>query len=154
MNDKKLLKPYLLVSSCLLGNNVRYDGKNCKIDNIDLLENNFTIIPICPEFDFLGCPRNSIEIKNNEVIDKDNNNYTTLIKKKIASIINLCKENDVKYALLKEKSPTCGSHFIYNGTFSRKLIQGSGLLVSELKKLHIQIFNEDEVLKLLNTKTN
>ena len=65
-------------------------------------------------------------------------------------IINLCKENDVKYALLKEKSPTCGSHFIYNGTFSRKLIQGSGLLVSELKKLHIQIFNEDEVLKLLN----
>lgn len=154
MNDKKLLKPYLLVSSCLLGNNVRYDGKNCKIDNIDLLENNFTIIPICPEIDVLGCPRNSIEIKNNEVIDKDNNNYTTLIKKKIASIINLCKENDVKYALLKEKSPTCGSHFIYNGTFSRKLIQGSGLLVSELKKLHIQIFNEDEVLKLLNTKTN
>lgn len=154
MNDKKLLKPYLLVSSCLLGNNVRYDGKNCKIDNIDLLENNFTIIPICPEFDVLGCPRNPIEIKNNEVIDKDNNNYTTLIKKKIASIINLCKENDVKYALLKEKSPTCGSHFIYDGTFSRKLIQGSGLLVSELKKLHIQIFNEDEVLKLLNTKTN
>ena len=150
MNDKKLLKPYLLVSSCLLGNNVRYDGKNCKINCINLLENNFTIIPICPEFDVLGCPRNPIEIKNNEVIDKDNNNYTTLIKKKIASIINLCKENDVKYALLKEKSPTCGSHFIYNGTFSRKLIQGSGLLVSELKKLHIQIFNENEVLKLLN----
>ena len=150
MNDKKLLKPYLLVSSCLLGNNVRYDGKNCKIDCINLLENNFTIIPICPEFDVLGCPRNPIEINDNEVIDQNNNNYTILIKKKIASIINLCKENDIKYALLKEKSPTCGSHFIYDGTFSHKLIKGSGLLVKKKKKLHIQIFNEDEVLKLLN----
>ena len=146
----------LLISACLLGENVKYNGKNNKIDTSEIAKY-FEFVPICPEvMGGLPIPRVPSERKNDKVITQIGvdvtNNYR--LGKDIA--INIAKNNHIKYALLKSKSPSCGNDLIYDGTFSHTLINKSGVTAEALKKIGVIVFNEnqiDDLLHFLKTKT-
>ena len=62
---------------------------------------------------------------------------------------NICMFLKIKIAILKERSPSCGVHSIYDGTFSHTVIPGSGVTAALLKRKGITVYSEDEIPKLL-----
>ncbi len=141
---------YLLISSCLLGNNVKYNGKNNYIKEVELLKNKYNLIVICPEvMGGLPIPRIPSEILNDKVINKEGKDVTIHFNKGREEAIKLVKKYNIKKALLKEGSPSCGSHYIYDGTFSGNKIDGVGVTTKKLIELGLDIYSEKEIEKLL-----
>jgi len=141
----------ILVSSCLLGCNCRYDGKNCYNQAVIDLAKNHTLIPICPEqMGGLTTPRDPSEIKDDKVFNNKGRDVTNEYTNGALMALKLAKINDCKYALLKIKSPACGSGLIYDGTFSGNKIKGDGVCAKLLKANDIQVFNEEEIADLIN----
>lgn len=135
----------ILVSSCLLGDNCRYDGSNNYIDELKELSN-YEIIKFCPEVEGgLSIPRIPCEIKNDEVITKCLKNYTNEFNLGATKCLELCKKHNIKVAILKENSPSCGVYNVYDGTFTKTKIKGSGVTTSLLKRNGIKVFNELEI---------
>ena len=140
----------LLISSCLLGNNVKYNGKNNYIKEVELLKNKYNLIVVCPEvMGGLPIPRIPSEILNDKVINKEGIDVTSNFIKGKDEAIKLVKKYNIKKALLKEGSPSCGSKYIYDGTFSGNKIEGLGITTKALKELGLDIYNEKEIEKLL-----
>ncbi len=132
----------VLVSSCLLGDNCKYNGKN---NYLDLHLDNYEIHKFCPEVSGgLSIPRVPCEIINNKVISKMGIDCTKEFNKGAILCLEYCLKYDIKIVILKEKSPSCGKNFIYDGTFSSNLINGSGVTTKLLLENGIKVFNEDE----------
>ncbi len=134
----------LLISSCLLGNNCRYDGKSNKLEKLNKLKQYYELVPVCPEVDGgLPTPRVPSEIKNNKVINKENEDNTSYFKKGAEIALSICKEQNITKALLKSKSPSCGSNKIYDGTFTNTIIDGDGVTAKLLKERDVKdLYNE------------
>ena len=139
----------IMVSACLLGDNVKYDGKNNKNDElIDFLKNH-EVIKVCPEvLGGLSIPRIPSEIRNNKVINKDNIDVTKEFILGAEKTLEIVKENNIKLAILKKNSPSCGSGTIYDGTFTHTKISGDGITAKLLKENGIKIFNEDNYMEI------
>lgn len=149
------MKEKILISACLIGENCRYDGKNCLIKDLLKLTKYYDLIPFCPELlGGLKVPRKPCEIKNGVVITPNNKDLTERFNDGAYWASSVVKLKKIKLAILKEKSPSCGVHKIYDGTFSSKLIDGSGVTTLALKKLNIKVINETEALTLLSKKEN
>ncbi len=139
----------ILISACLLGIRCRYDGESKEYD-LKNLEKRFNLIPVCPEiYGGLPTPRVPSEILGDEVFNREGICVSEQYNKGAEEALKLAKKFDVKYAVLKAKSPSCGKGEIYDGTFSKKLIQGDGIAVRCLKKHGIEIFTENEIDLLL-----
>ena len=135
----------ILISACLMGINCRYNGKSEKINELEELKNKYNLIPVCPEiYGGLKTPRNPSEIVNNSGED-----VTKEYKKGAEEILRFAKFYDCKYAILKERSPSCGYGKIYDGTFSKALIQGNGITADLLSKNGIKIIGESNIKTLL-----
>ncbi len=141
----------ILVSACLLGDNCKYNGGNNQNDElIDFLKN-YEVIKVCPEvMGGLSIPRLSSEIKNGRVINTDNIDVTEYFKIGAEKTLEIAKKNNIKYAILKSNSPSCGCGKIYDGTFSHTLIDGNGITADLLSKNGIIILNENNYKKYLN----
>lgn len=140
----------ILVSACLLGDNVKYNSSNNLVVGLNEKLKDFDVIKVCPEvLAGLGVPRDTIEVYNNKVLSNKGIDVTSKIYKANDKIIKLIKEKNIKYAILKEKSPTCGVHEIYDGTFSHTKIKGSGMLTRTLIENNITVFNELEIGEFL-----
>ena len=140
----------VLISACLIGENTKYNGGNNFIKIVEKLYPLCDLIIICPEvMSGLKTPRSPSEIKNGKVINKANKDVTSFFKSGASLITYIAEQNNVKYALLKENSPSCGVHHIYDGTFSNNLIKGNGITTQELIKKGIQVFSEKEIDKLI-----
>ena len=121
----------LLVSKCLFGDNVRYDGANCLMrgDYIARLKKKFELVFICPEvMAGMSVPRPPIERLDDKVIDKDGNDHTESFKPVLETIGTMVKEQGITHALLKEFSPSCGSSKIYDGGVTGTMIDGEGII--------------------------
>lgn len=143
----------VLVSSCLLGLDCRYCGNGCANTKIQDLSPKYNLIPICPEqMGGLPTPRPPVELVGKQVLDSKGVNYTQQFLKGSRDVLKLAEMFDCKCAVLKSKSPSCGFGFIYDGTFTGKLIQGSGITADLLHRAGLQIFNENnaEELQKLN----
>ena len=144
------MKTKILVSACLLGTPCRYDGRNVPVESVIALENDYELIPICPEVcGGLSTPRVPSERINDRVINKDGCDVTANYEKGARVTLDLCKKHGIKVAVLKEKSPSCGSEFIYDGSFSGKLISGEGVTAEFLRKNGITVLGEGKIKKLL-----
>lgn len=142
--------PNILVSACLLGINCRYDGKNCLNEKVLKLRDYANIIPICPEqMGGLSTPRVPGEIVGNKILSKSGDNLTDNYNNGANIALKIAQINNCKYALLKQKSPSCGCGLIYDGSFSGKLIGGDGNTTKLLKENGIMCFNDEEIEKLL-----
>jgi len=149
------MKEKILVSSCLLGHNVKYDGKNNKID-LKELEEKYELIPFCPEVEGgLPIPRIPSEIVSFsplKVINKKGEDVTDNFLKGAKKCVEVVKKYNIKKALLKSKSPSCGKDGVYDGTFSKNIIKKDGVSVMFLKKENVEIFDETQIDELLAKK--
>ena len=139
----------ILVSSCLLGENVRYDGTNNLIDdpNFKELIKDHQIIPFCPEVQGgLPTPRDPAEIQNGKVLTKKGENVSKAFYLGALKALEVCETEEITIALLKAKSPSCGNDNIYDGSFQSKLIEGSGIAAALLIENGIKVFNEKQLV--------
>ena len=90
-------------------------------------------------------PRKPCEIKNSKVLNVDGVDFTKNFKKGGQIALEICEKNNIKIALLKAKSPSCGKDLIYDGNFNKNLIKGDGITCKILKKNDIIIFSEKEI---------
>ena len=116
----------ILISACLVGDNVKYDGGNNKNPLISQLLEKYELVPFCPE----------------DVSDE--------FYRGADLALNICLYLKITKAILKERSPSCGVHSIYDGTFSHKVIPGMGVTAALLKRKGITVYSEDEIPELLN----
>ena len=136
----------IIVSACLLGICCRYDGKIKTDENICVLAKTDTLIPVCPEQ--LGgrpTPRLPVEIKNGRVVEKDGTDHTDEFIKGAYEVLKIAKINCVKNAVLKSNSPSCGFGKIYDGTFSKTLVNGNGITAEILNENGIEIKTENDL---------
>lgn len=154
----------ILISSCLLGEDVRYDGGNSSIAMgakfrfsqkelfMDILCDN-EIYSFCPEVSGgLPTPREPAELTSSDkpfkVQTSEGNDLTINFLIGAKNALDLCKEEGITVALLKSKSPSCGNEKIYDGTFSEKLVEGQGLTARLLEENGLTIFNENQLNEL------
>ncbi len=142
----------LLVSSCLLGYDVKYDGGNNLIEKLDDLAKYFDIYPVCPEVEGgMTVPRIPCEIKSTKPLKIENEygiDTTDFFKSGAISALDICQREDIKIALLKANSPSCGNTKVYDGTFKGKLIDGIGITANTLQHNGIKTFNEKQIEEL------
>ena len=141
----------ILVSACLLGEKCRYDGKSKPCGSVIKLSERFDLVPICPEvFGGLPTPRIPAEIVDGAVLRKDGVDVTNNYKIGAHKALDIAIQNNIKIAVLKEKSPSCGKDIIHNGKFDGELSRGNGITVNLFLKHGINVYKESEVDKLLN----
>lgn len=154
----------ILISACLLGEDVRYDGGNSAIAYnttstflqkeifMDILSQH-DIYSICPEVSGgLTTPRNPAEIisvnKPFKIITKNKEDVTVNFLTGAKHAFELCQEEKITVALLKSKSPSCGNDGVYDGSFSKKLIPGVGITTLLLEQNGVKVFNENQINEL------
>ncbi|OGZ79211.1 MAG: purine-nucleoside phosphorylase [Candidatus Staskawiczbacteria bacterium RIFOXYD2_FULL_37_9] len=139
----------ILVSACLLGVNCQYNGESdFTRELLDFLKDRGEFIAICPEvLGGLTIPRDGAEIIGDKVKTVKGNDVTKEFLAGAEKVLKFAKENNVDFAILKAKSPSCGVGMIYDGTFSRKLIEGDGITAALLKKNKIKVLTEKDFIK-------
>lgn len=135
----------IIVSACLAGVMCRYNGQAFPVPAVIELVNQGKAIPVCPEMlAGLAAPRQPGEQRNNRIYEKNGNDVTDdyLAGAKIAFAIAVAA--NCQKAIVKAKSPTCGSGLIYDGTFTGTLIPGDGVFTRLLKASGIEVMTEDD----------
>lgn len=144
------MKEKLLISACLCGKNTKYSGGNNLINKIEELKEKYDLYLICPEVDGgLTTPRNPSEQIGDKVLSNVGVDVTNEFNLGAKIALDVAQKNGIKKALLKESSPSCGTHKIYDGTFSGKKILGMGVAAKLLKENGIEVYSDEEIEKIL-----
>lgn len=139
------MKPRLLVSACLLGTPCRYDGKSKGSDAVRALAEHFELIPVCPEvMGGLPTPRTPSERRGERVVTQDGRDVTENYRRGAEAALEVAKREGICAAVLKERSPSCGSGEIYDGSFTGTRTAGDGVTAALLKVNGIAVFGESE----------
>lgn len=149
---KDIAMEKILVSSCLLGQPVRYDGRGHAIlhPQLNLWQKQNRLIVFCPEVaGGLPTPRSPAEIIQGSVVTNLGEDVTEQFQTGANIALELCKKNQVRLALLKESSPSCGRNTIYDGKHRGVKIEGLGLTTALLIKNGIQVFSEEQIPALI-----
>ena len=139
----------ILVSQCLYGGEpVRYDGKSKAETDPRFLKwkEEGRFVPACPEvFGGLPTPRVDAQRVGDKVIARTGKDVTAEYMKGAFEAVRLAEEHSVLCAIMKEKSPSCGSNKIYDGTFEGSLIEGQGTAVEQLRIAGVRVFSEEQL---------
>ena len=139
----------ILVSNCLLGFDCRYKGDGCCCEKILSLAPEHTLIGVCPEqAGGLSTPRAPSEIQGEKVISREGRDVTEQYRAGAETALRLAKLNEVDFAILKAKSPSCGKGRIYDGSFSGRMREGNGITVQLLLDHGVPVFSEEELDQL------
>ena len=148
--NKSVIMERILISACLVGDNVKYNGGNNKSPLIAKLLEKYELVPFCPEVEGgLSIPRHPSEQKDGRVINDLDEDVTDAFERGADLAYNICLFLKIKIAILKERSPSCGVHEIYDGSFSHKVISGMGVTAALLERKGIKVYNENEIESLL-----
>ncbi|MED4224630.1 DUF523 domain-containing protein [Neobacillus cucumis] len=144
----------ILVSSCLAGLEVRYNGTHCLNEKIQKMIEKKQAVTICPEL--LGellIPREPAEIiggdggdvlkRKAKVVTQSGQDVTEQFIKGAYEALRTAQELDATVVVLKENSPSCGSTMIYKGDFSGNKINGDGVTAALLRRNGIKVFSEE-----------
>ena len=136
----------ILVSACLLGENCKYSGGNNRSEAVLRYLEGKEYIPFCPELEGgLSVPRPPCEIRDDRVYTPDGTDCTAEFTIGARKALALCRETGVSAAILKERSPSCGSHMIYDGSFSGTKIPGQGVTARLLGEDGIALYSEQDI---------
>lgn len=136
----------ILVSGCLLGENCKYNGGNNYNPRVVEFLKDKEVISICPEMMAgMGCPRNPIEIVDGVLTDCHGKNVDSLIRKSVMEIMERIRDEEIQCAILQSRSPTCGVNQVYDGTFSGKLIPGSGVFAKSLMDAGYLVIDGEDI---------
>ena len=136
----------VLVSACLLGLRCRYNAEPVANERVLALAKTHMLIPVCPEqLGGLSTPRPPAERLGERVVSNDGTDVTSAFFRGAEEALLLARTLGCKTAILKARSPSCGHGRIYDGSFTGKLIPGSGVTAELLAKNGIRVFTEDEL---------
>lgn len=144
----------LLISACLMGAACKYSGGSNVLDGETLtkLREEYVLVPVCPEFaGGLPTPRDPSERRGSLVVSVSGRDVTAEYEKGADTALALCRRFDCRRALLKERSPSCGSGAIYDGFFTGNVVPGYGVAAEKLTAAGIEVFGETKVDKLIKT---
>lgn len=143
-------KPILLVSACLLGVRCRYDGKAQSLDVLDALLGRYRVVPICPEqLGGLPTPRVPSERIGERVLSREGTDVTDAFRRGAAEACGIAGRFGARLALMKARSPSCGSGMIYDGSFSGRTVPGDGVAAQALKAMGVRVYSEGDIDALL-----
>lgn len=136
----------VLISACLLDVGCRYNGAALPMtDEIRRLMQTHTLIPVCPEqLGGLCTPRPPSELQNGRVMACNGQDVTSQFETGANEALALAKAFGCSWAVLKERSPSCGSAYVYDGTFGNEVIKGQGVTTSLLRQAGITVVNETQ----------
>ena len=149
----------VLVSACLLGQPVRYNGVGKPLSHglLERWQAEGRVVSVCPEvMAGFAIPRAPAEIASGadgdavlsgvaRVIDSTGADVTDPFIEGARIALRIARENGCRFALLIDGSPSCGSGMIYDGTFSRQKHAGSGVTVALLRANGIEVFSDREI---------
>ena len=136
----------IIVSACLLGENCKYSGGNNYDAKVEAFVKGREVIRVCPEtLAGLGIPRAPMEIVDGVLRNQDGTCVDGPVRRAVAQILEQIKDEDIECAILQSRSPTCGVRQVYDGSFSRKLIDGSGVLAQALKEAGYRVVDREEL---------
>ena len=145
LGENRAVMEKILVSACLLGQKCRYDGRDNERDYFAILNRYFDLVPFCPEIEGgLPCPRPRSEIKGSQVISEKGKNVTRQFEKGAEKALEVCRYLGITRVILKQDSPSCGNHFIHDGSFKGKKIPGKGITARLLEEKGIEVLDEEE----------
>ena len=137
--------PRYLISACLCGRCCRYDGGTSDIPTLRRLAESGDAVPFCPECaGGLPTPRTPCEITGDRVISATGTDCTAEYRRGAALALALCEKYGITAAILKESSPSCGVHRIYDGTHSGVKIPGEGVTAALLRRHGIALYTEKD----------
>jgi uncharacterized protein YbbK (DUF523 family) len=151
-------QPKVLISACLLGQTVRYDGGHKLVTHAVLRRwlDEDRVISVCPELEGgLSVPRPAAEIaplgsastvwlRQSKIITADGVDATQAFLFGAEKAAQLAREHHIQVAVLKDGSPSCGSSQVYDGNFKGRRIAGMGVTAALLRKLGVMVFSETE----------
>ena len=136
----------ILVSACLLGENCKYNGGNNYSSAVAEFVKDKEDLTICPEMMAgMGCPRTPIEIVDGVVMDRKGNNVDAAMREAVERAMELIRKEEIQCAILQSRSPTCGVNQVYDGSFSGKLVSGSGLFAQALKDAGYRVMDAEDI---------
>jgi len=144
----------LLISACLIGCKCKYSGGSNRLDEEQLagLRERFHLVPVCPETaGGLPTPREPSERLGDKVFSRSGRDVTEAYAKGAALAVALARRQGCGAALLKERSPSCGSGQIYDGSFTGRLTEGDGVTAELLKEAGVPVYGESEIARLAGT---
>lgn len=154
--------PKVLVSACLLGHSVRYDGgAHGPFTLLQQWQQQGRVLLLCPEVaGGLPTPRAPAEIvggQGAQVLDGHIALYDVHGVDVSAAFIRgarqaeqLVREHGIQIAVLKARSPSCGNQHTYDGSFSGHLVAGEGVTAAALRRMGVQVFNEQQLAEAAN----
>jgi len=161
----------ILVSRCLLGQRVRYDGgAHGSFTLLERWQQEGRVVPLCPEVaGGLPTPRAPAEIAGGQgaqvldgllpVLTLDGEDVTAAFVDGAEQALALVAQHGIRLALLKARSPSCGNRENYDGSFSGTKVAGEGVTAAALRRAGVQIFSEEELpaaeaaLRVLNAQS-
>ena len=136
----------ILVSACLLGENCKYSGKNNFNQKIVDFLRDKDYITVCPEVaGGLPTPRHPVELRAGKAVNDIGEDKTAEFKSGAMTVLDLCRKYQPELVILKEGSPSCGVHQIYDGTFSGRKINGRGLTASLLCENGYRVISDEDI---------
>ena len=143
----------ILVSACLLGAPCRYDGTGKLEPALEQLRaQGHTLVPVCPEvLGGLPTPRPPAERQSDgRVVTRESVDVTAEYRSGAERALELARAHGCTLAVFKERSPSCGRGSIYDGTFSRTLVPGSGVAAQLLEEQGIAVYGESRLDELIS----
>ena len=152
----------ILVSACLLGKPVRYDGRAKSADSRQLSawQQEGRVVGFCPEIEAgLPVPRPPAEIADGrsgadvlagsaQVIEDNGRDVSEAFIDGARKALAAAQKHGCRYALLTDGSPSCGSSFVYDGSFSGKRSIGPGVVTALLRQNGIEVYSENQIGEL------
>ncbi len=138
----------ILVSSCLLGVNCKYNGQSNRNEAVLRFLESKEYIGVCPELlTGLSIPRPCVELVDGVLRDQNGNDVDELYRHGVELALEQLADEDITLAVLQSRSPTCGVNRIYDGSFSGRLIPGQGLLAQALAERGIRLVDAEDIEK-------
>ena len=136
----------ILVSACLLGENCKYNGGNNYSAIVAEYVKDKEVITVCPEvMAGMGIPRTPIEIVDGVLMDRNGNNVDDALRAAVAQAMEQIHNETIECAILQSRSPTCGVNQVYDGSFSGKLIPGSGVFAQALRDAGYPVIDAEDI---------
>lgn len=144
------MREKLLISACLLGRNCKYNGGNNYTPLVEALKARYDLVPVCPEcFGGLPIPHEPSERVGDKVLSKSGEDVTEPFRRGAEKTLAAAIQQGVTRAVLKERSPSCGSGSIYDGTFTGTVVPGNGVAAELLLSRGVVIYGESRIGELL-----
>jgi uncharacterized protein YbbK (DUF523 family) len=139
-------RPALLVSACLLGTCCNHEGGHSRQAAVAALASTHRLVPVCPEVcGGMSTPRPAAERRGDRVVNAAGEDVTDAYERGAAAAVALAHAVGAERAVLKARSPSCGSAQVYDGTFSRTLKTGEGVTAAALRAAGIDVCSEEDL---------